>query len=439
MLWVFGLVLNWHDNSELSPLGNASAKFPDQTDFQSWTVNFQVEVCAKAKNLALVLQWIKRSKQPAHWRTSSIHNQLREKISLIMKNWIWWWRQDWNGATMFFVWSTKLPSVEPWQDKRAKNSHTERKTRRMFSAENKWVLFKKGTLVVFYTSMPRETVRTAWNEVEICKKFSSRSKHPLQYRKWKTQTDGKKLEQSKGQSCDKSWKFLVYGGQDEKHRRVIINIIPCVVVTSLETDAFMAIVAYIDVLKVRRNLSARSRQEGTQGTVAVLKTKRPRSCISRLGSNEYCSVESWRIGIERFCGTHLKFSGCIWYKIEFGKGKGNLEALSRKGELHERNFCALGFEGQPREETSRQADCTSKVAWNLARKYASSSRTSNYVFYFLVKAPETQKRVCLLCYSGASMHNAEQGYFSSDTIDTLRRSKNTICDLPRPGTVQINE
>ena len=59
-----------------------AAKFPDQTEFQSWIMNFQVEVCAKAKNLALVLQWIKRSKQPARWRTSSIQNQLRKNIGL---------------------------------------------------------------------------------------------------------------------------------------------------------------------------------------------------------------------------------------------------------------------------------------------------------------------------------------------------------------------
>ena len=41
----------------------------------------QAGVCGKAKNLALVLQWNKRSKQPARWRTSSIQNQLREKFS----------------------------------------------------------------------------------------------------------------------------------------------------------------------------------------------------------------------------------------------------------------------------------------------------------------------------------------------------------------------
>ena len=34
-------------------------KFPDHTEFQSWVVNFRVEVCAKAKNDTLALQWIK--------------------------------------------------------------------------------------------------------------------------------------------------------------------------------------------------------------------------------------------------------------------------------------------------------------------------------------------------------------------------------------------
>ena len=39
-------------------------------------------------------------------------------------------------------------------------------------------------------------------------------------------------------------------------------------------------------------------------------------------------------------------------------------------------------------------------------------------------ARDTEARVFIV-YSGASMHNAEQGHFSSETIDTLRRSKNT--------------
>ena len=34
-------------------------KFPDHTEFQSWIVNFRTEVCSRAKNHTLALQWIK--------------------------------------------------------------------------------------------------------------------------------------------------------------------------------------------------------------------------------------------------------------------------------------------------------------------------------------------------------------------------------------------
>ena len=47
-------------------------------------------------------------------------------------------------------------------------------------------------------------------------------------------------------------KFLVYGLRNAKDRRVIIGILPCVEITSLETDAFMTSVACIDILTVRR-------------------------------------------------------------------------------------------------------------------------------------------------------------------------------------------
>ena len=58
-----------------------------------------------------------------------------------------------------------------------------------------------------------------------------------------------------------------------KDRHVIIGIIPCVVAASLEIDAFVAFAAFFDMLMVRRNLSARSRKEGTQGAVAILRGK----------------------------------------------------------------------------------------------------------------------------------------------------------------------
>ena len=107
-------------------------KIPWPNEISKLERNFRAEVCAKAKNLAFVLQWIERSKQPARWRTSSIQNQLRDKIFPIMKNWTWWWQQNSNVSTILRIWTTKLPSVEPWQDKRAKKTHTERKSEECF-------------------------------------------------------------------------------------------------------------------------------------------------------------------------------------------------------------------------------------------------------------------------------------------------------------------
>ena len=66
-------------------------------------------------------------------------------------------------------------------------------------------LIQEETLVVFYTLMPRETVRTTRDEEERRKKFSPRAS------KWRKRLT-EKLEQSRGQSCEWSYKFLVYCG-----------------------------------------------------------------------------------------------------------------------------------------------------------------------------------------------------------------------------------
>ena len=159
-------------------------KIPDQTECQSGIVNFQAGVCAKAKNLALVLQWIKRSKQPAPWRASSIQNQLREKNSLIMKNWIWWWRQKWNGATILLIWSTNLPTVEPWQDKKGKNSYTERKTGEGFLRKTIGYCSRRDTCSFLYTHAAGD-LETTFGRKWKTQENLAWNKHPLQYRKWR--------------------------------------------------------------------------------------------------------------------------------------------------------------------------------------------------------------------------------------------------------------
>ena len=49
----------WHDISESSFFRDASWNFPEKNEFQIWIVNFRTEVCSKAKNPTLLLQWIK--------------------------------------------------------------------------------------------------------------------------------------------------------------------------------------------------------------------------------------------------------------------------------------------------------------------------------------------------------------------------------------------
>ena len=210
-----------------------------------------------------------------------------------------WWRQNWNGATILLIWSTKLASVEPWQDKKGEKTLTPSGRLKNVFSGRQLGLVQEETLVVFFTRVPRETVRTSWDEVERRKKISPRAR--VLFSTESEDTDWReKLEQSKGQFCDWSSKSHVYGGQDEKDRRLILEIVPYVVVTSLETEAFMAVVAYFDMLTVDGN-PARVRKK------KVLKLweekKGPRLCISKISSNELCSTESWRIGTERSFGT----------------------------------------------------------------------------------------------------------------------------------------
>ena len=126
---------------------------------------------------------------------------------------------------------------------------------------------------------------------------------------------------------------------------------------------------------VRRN-PARGRKEGTRGSVAILKekTNNVQGCVSE-DSDPMNSIlrEVEELGLNSSAG-HTRNSQMHLVQNRIRKEKGQSGGTIQKGELRERNPCAASFEEETPEETSRQAGCTSKVAWNLARKYASSSR-----------------------------------------------------------------
>ena len=67
----------------------------------------------------------------------------------------------------------------------------------MFSSENNLGLVQEETLLVFYTRMPRETVRTTWNKVWRYARNPHVEQAYSSVPKVKRQTDGKSLNSPK--------------------------------------------------------------------------------------------------------------------------------------------------------------------------------------------------------------------------------------------------
>ena len=96
----------------------------------------------------------------------------------------------------------------------------------------------------------------------------------------------------------------------------------------------------------------------------------------------------------------MKFLGCTWYETEFGKEKGNLEALSTKVNFTSQILARLVLRNNHLRKPHDMQSCTSKAAWDLAREYA-SSKPKITTFYSLVKAPERQRRSYVYCGFGS--------------------------------------
>ena len=73
--------------------------------------------------------------------------------------------------------------------------------------------------------------------------------------KVREQTDEKRSRSQEAGPATRANKIFCLWRQDVKSRRVISGIFPCVIIRSLETDAFIAIVASIDMLMARRSLA----------------------------------------------------------------------------------------------------------------------------------------------------------------------------------------
>ena len=175
-------------------------------------------------------------------------------------------------------------------------------------------LVQEETLVVFNTSMPRDAVRLCGKKWET----QRRSHFEQAYSsvpKVMEQTHVKNSNSPEASPAIRVKNPLSMEGKMEKHRRANSRIIPCVAVTSLETVAFVAFVAFFDTARGREKKYSRS-------SFYSKGKKSPRLCISRRRSNEFYSTESWKIGIERFGGTHHEILGMHLVRNKFRERKG---------------------------------------------------------------------------------------------------------------------
>ena len=174
-----------------------------------------------------------------------------------------------------------------------------------------------------------------WKEVK-----DARKSHPEQVSssgpEVKERTDVKNSNSLKASPATRvKKKFLVYGWQDEKDRHVIIGIIPCVVGYKSGNRCICGIRCFFFDMLMRSNLSAGSRKEGTQGTVAVVREKtNVQGCVSQ-DSDPVSSVlrKVEELGLNASAGHTRNSQDASGTKLKLGKEKGNLEAWSKEVNL----------------------------------------------------------------------------------------------------------
>ena len=175
------------------------------------------------------------------------------------------------------------------------------------------------------------------------------------------------------------------GGQDVANRRVIIGILPCVVVTSLETGASIARIVCIDMLMVRR-IPARGRKVRVlKEQLRFWKKKRSKVVYLKIQMKEVCSAECWANELERFDGTRYKI---LRTHLVRSSNSGKKRAISRRYPKWRTSWAKslrVRFWGKNTWGISQQEEYVRKAAWNLARKLFKLKVEDKATFYSLVK------------------------------------------------------
>ena len=203
--------------------------------------------------------------------------------------------------------------------------------------------------------------------------------------------------------------------REKKDRRVIIDIIPC-----LETYAFVAIVAYFDMLTVREN-PAWGREQGTQRSVAILKEKKTSKVVYLKTQIQWISI------LRKFEELGLNASaGHTWNSLDAPGTKLNSDPKRWSSWAKSLRARFWGTTTWGNLTTSRLYKQSSV---EFGEKICKLKAEDNYVLVSCEGAED----------SGASMHNAEQRRIKLKFDGYFEQVQNPISDLPRLWTVQINE
>ena len=155
---------------------------------------------------------------------------------------------------------------------------------------------------------------------------------------------------------------------------------------------------------VRGKTSARSKRRKYSRISCYSEGKKVQGCVSQKSDPWiifFGKLKNWDWTLRR--DTPWNSQDAPGTRLNSGKKKAIWRHYPKKWNSWAKSLRAQFWEETP-EETSRQAYCTSKVAWNLARKYA-SSKPKTFTFHSPAKVPETQKIVRLCC--GFESFNAQ--------------------------------
>ena len=195
------------------------------------------------------------------------------------------------------------------------------------------------------------------------------------------------------------------------------------------------IVATVDNLMVSATISARSRRRYSWSGRYSERKKRPMLSWNSAPMN---SVERKfeELGLNASAGHTWNSQDATWKKMNSGKKMAIWRHYLRVWTSWAKSFARpVRRNNLLRKPHDKQIEpAKQRGIWREI--FLSSSPRTKLRFILLWRR---QRDSMFIVHPGASMHNVEQGDLSWDTMDILRRSETTMCDLPRPGTVRINE